>query len=340
MIKDWFRPLIEIPEFGFDFEKARKPRTIDDHLIDFANKKVLKKWGDSFCFIDFNLIEPEKRMSNGDHPIPFIFDELRKLGCQAIPVTGLQRDEAHQNEIQKVIAQDNSGACFRITLEQAAISELKSKVDSLLSMLKIKPDNCDFILDLVSPNFDPLEGFAKVIRNIVSKLPHLNIWRTFTVLGTSFPETMADIRMGGEIIPRYEWELYKMLVNDFRKADLRLPAFGDYAISHPKVLELDIRLVKPTATIRYTIDDCWYIVKGKNVRDHKFNQYRGLSKQILDSGYFSSATFSWGDKYIQECASGKGKTGNLTTWRQVGTNHHIVKVTQDIANFYASSNSL
>ena len=82
-----------------------------------------------------------------------------------------------------------------------------------------------------------------------------------------------------------------------------------------------------------------YIVKGDNVRDEKygkFKQYRKLSRIVLDSRYYCDSTFSWGDNYIQECADGTGKTGHLPMWRQVGTNHHIEKVTQDIASFYAS----
>ena len=113
----------------------------------------------------------------------------------------------------------------------------------------------------------------------------------------------------------------------------------DYAISHPKILPKDMRSLKPPATIRYTIDDGWYIVKGENVRDKKYGkckQYRGLSKKVIDSKYYYGPEFSWGDNFIRECASGRGKTGNLSTWRQVGTNHHIAKVTQDIASFYAS----
>ena len=147
---------------------------------------------------------------------------------------------------------------------------------------------------------------------------------------------MAIVKKGGEIVPRYEWRLYKVLVNNFKKAGLRIPAFGDYAISHPKVLELDMRITKPSATIRYTTEDGWFIIKGENVRDKKYEQYRVLCKKLIDFKYYYGSAFSWGDNFVQECASGRGKTGNLSTWRQVGTNHHIMKVIQDIASFYAS----
>ena len=97
--------------------------------------------------------------------------------------------------------------------------------------------------------------------------------------------------------------------------------------------------MKPPATIRYTIDNNWYIIKGDNVRDYGYGQYHELSRKLLTSRYYCGPTFSWGDNYIQTCVNKNAKTGNLSTWRQVGTNHHIMKVIQDIANFYASVNT-
>jgi len=336
-VKSAFIPLIEIPELGWDFEEKKEKKTIDQLLTDFARKKIYKKWGSSPCFVDLNLIPPGKRMKNGVHPVRFIFDELRWLGCQAIPVTGLLRDGEYQREIKAALAKDKNGVCLRITIEQAAKRTIKNEIDSLLLILKIRSADCDLLLDLGAPtNFRPLEGFTTAIHGIVSKLPYLNDYRTFTLLGTSFPETMGSIKKEEEIIPRYEWQLYKRLINDFRLAGLRLPTFGDYAINHPKVLERDPRKVNPSATIRYTIDDGWYIVKGKNIRDYGREQYRKLSKKVLDSSYYCGPTFSWGDDYINQWGTGKRSKTSLTMWRQVGTNHHIVKVIQDIASFYAS----
>jgi hypothetical protein len=329
---------MEAPEIGWDFENETEARTIDEHLAPFA-ERVHKKWGCSPCFVDFNLIGPDERMDTGIHPVRFVFDRLQDLKCSGIPVTGLDRDHAYQQETRDVVTQNRSGVCLRITIEQAAKNSFREDLDILLATLNTDVSNCGFILDLGTPNFEPVEGFSAVIQAIVSRLPYLGNWRIFTILGTSFPDTMASIRKGGEVVPRYEWRLYKKLAANFQEARLRLPTFGDYAISHPQVLQLDMRKVKPSATIRYAVDNAWYIVKGENVRDEKFGkfkQYRGLSKKIVDSRYYFGSTFSWGDYYIWECANGTGNTGNLMMWRQVGTNHHIEKVTQDIANFYAS----
>ncbi len=337
-IKRVFTPIIEAPGKGYDFATRKEKKTIDELLAPFA-KRVRNNWGKLPCLVDLRLIKDTERMANGDAPVHFVFDELRALDCQAIPVTSLLRDAEYQQEIKAVMVKDKNGICLRITIEQAAKSTFKAEVDSLLLTLEIQPAECDFILDLGAPNFAPLDGFVKIIKDIVTKLPYLKNWRTFTLLGTSFPESMGSVKKRGEIVPRYEWQLYKALVNALRKANLRLPAFGDYAINHPKELELDWRIVKPSATIRYTIDDRWYIVKGDNIRDYGYQQYHELSQNVLTSRYYYGPTFSWGDDYIEACANKNAKTGNPTKWIQVGTSHHIVKVTRDIASFYASSSS-
>lgn len=336
-IKRKFTPLIEVPETGYDFEEKREKKTIDERLTPFA-KRVRDKWGNSPCFVDLIHIESDKRMEKGIHPVRFAFDGLREMECSAIPVTGLVRDRNYQQEIKEILIKDKSGVCLRITIEQAAKSTLKTGIDSLLSTLEITPGDSHFILDLGAPNFVPLDGFSMAIQQVMSKLPYLNDWQTFTVLGTSFPATMADIKKGGEIVPRHEWQLYKMLVAGLRKAKLRLPIFGDYAISHPQVLDMDMnwKLLKPNATIKFTIDDGWYIVKGNNVRDYGYEQFHGLSEHVLASRHYRDSTFSWGKEYVRKCATRSAKRGNLTKWVQVGTNHHIEKVIQDIASFYAS----
>ena len=333
--KRLFTPLIEVPGIGYDFENERKAKTLDQHLAPFA-KRVHEKWGRQPCFVDLNLIESNERMATGIHPAPFVFDGLRGRRCSAIPVTGLDRDSAYQQEIRKVVTKNKSGVCLRIKIQEAAKDLLKDNLDSLLSRFKVKPESCDLIIDLGAPNnFVPLKGFLGIIQTIASKIPYLNNWRTFTLIGTSFPESMGGIMLGVTNIPRYEWKIYKILVESFRKAKIRLPTFGDYAISNPNVPDLDWRVVKPTVKIRYTIDDSWYIAKGKNYRDFGYGQYHELSKKILDSDYYYGQTFSWGDKYIQQCANG-GKTGNLTMWLEVDTNHHIEKVIRDVASYYDS----
>ncbi len=336
VVRELMTPLIEVSEKSYDFETRTDKKTIDEHLAPFA-KRVRGNWQTRPCFVDLNLIEAGERMRGGIHPVRYIFEQLNAQGCSAIPVTGPARDAQYQRAVMQSALKDKRGLCIRITLEEAARSSLKSSIGVLLGK-NVSVEDCDLILDLgAPPNFVPLDGFAKVIESLIRKLPDLARWRTFTLIGSSFPPTMAEIKTSPVTIPRNEWLLYKLLVPSLSRAKLRIPSFGDYVINHPAVLQMDMRLLKPTGTIRYAIDDAWLIVKGPNVRDNGYGQYVGHCKTVDTSSVFLGATFSKGDKYISDCAAGIASTGNLSTWRWVGTNHHLEKVARDVANFFAAS---
>jgi hypothetical protein len=87
-----------------------------------------------------------------------------------------------------------------------------------------------------------------------------------------------------------------------------------------------------SASIRYTTDSDWLVVKGRNVRQYGFEQYFDLCRALVERPEYYGPAFSWGDEYIGRCAAREVGPGNATTWRKVGTNHHITVVTRAIAN--------
>jgi hypothetical protein len=276
-------------------------------------------------------------MKDGRHPVTFVFDCLREAGCSAIPIAGISRDSEFTRAIKRVISKDGRGIGLRLKIEEAARSKIKDEIDAFFSIVGLTPETCDLILGLGAPNFEPVEGFTKMMAVLLRRFPYLPSWRTLTLIGTSFPSTMAEIKQSVEVVIRWEWILYKRLIKALVIESIRLPTFGDYAINHPAPVSMDMRLVKPSATIRYAVDDGWLIVKGSNVRDNGYDQFRIHCRTILKKSDYLGSGFSQGDKYISLCAAGSVGTGNLTTWRKVGTNHHIEKVVQDVAKLYGSS---
>lgn len=328
-------PLIEVPEIGYDFEKQRESKTVDEHLSPFA-KRVIQKWGTHHCFVDFIHVPSDGLFSGRRDRVAAVLDELRSSGGQVTPVTGLARGTEYQAAMKRVVGRHKFGLCMRVSLQEAARPTLKGSVGDLLGAVGLRAEECDLVLDLGAPNFVPVRGFAKTIKRIIGSVPYLARWRTFTILGTSFPSTMAEITRSPAVIPRHEWLLYKELVADLGASHSRRPTFGDYTINHPEVIALDMRLLKPSATIRYTTDDAWLIVKGTNVRDNKFGQYRDHCRTVLGSPAYLGAEFSEGDAYIAACAAGRVGTGNLSVWRRVGTSHHLEKVARDISSLFGS----
>ena len=326
-------PLIDIPEVGFDFEAGEDAKTIDQHLEKFATR-LAAKWGQRWAFVDLALLDANERMADGRHPVKFIFDDVRRKRALAIPVTGLIRDTAYQAAVFETISEDKSGVCIRLLVEDVVGADFGARLNALLDQFKISPNGCHLIVDLQAPSFEPLDGFTRMVLSVLRKIPYLRDWSTFTVCSTSFPQSMGQIKTGVQIVKRFEWLFYKRLLTLLGK-DERKPAFGDYAIAHPDHARKDPRLLKPAASLRYTIEDGWYIVKGSNVRDNGYAQYIKFCADLLGSGLFLQSGFSDAGDYIRSCALRKVRPGNLTKWRRVGTNHHIEKVVADLASLSA-----
>lgn len=328
-------PLIEIPEIGFDFETGKNSKTIDEHLSKFG-KRLKVKWGRADCFVDMQHIDDSERMANGQIPSDFIFHDLRVKGIQATPVIGINANIEPQSEVYRTAKIDGQGFCLRVTLEQVVQPDFVDKVKRLLQMSNLSFGQFDFVLDLISPNFEPLDGFAGLLTTIIKNIPHRDRWRSFVLVGTSFPSSLTGVKSGLSILPRNEWRLYKLLARLLEESNIRIPIFGDYVINNPEILTIDPRIMKPKANIRYTIDDNWLIARGENVKDYGLAQHQELCKLVVNSSKFNGSSFSNGDKYISDCANGTASTGNLTTWRQMGTNHHLEMAAQEAANFAAS----
>lgn len=332
-VKNNITPLIEIPELGYDFEEQKESKTLDEHLEPFA-KRVAKKWGVRPCFVDFRLLEPERRMKDGQHPVSSIFAELTTCRCNAIPVIGPNRDSEYQNIVIDIVKNQQKELCIRLSVEEASKPNLLTFLDTILRKAALSANQAHLVLDLGAPNFVPIAGFSKLVVALIRRLPHLSEWQSLSMIGTAFPESMGTLELGTSIVERSEWILYKIVARELAKIRVRVPSFGDYAINHPRVSQMDMRLIKPAGTIRYTVDDAWFIVKGPNIRNAKgLAAFRKHCRDVIQSNYYNGNAFSEGDNYIQKCANGNVSTGNATVWRRVGTSHHLHKVTKDVATF-------
>src|SRR2546426_10562869 len=67
-----------------------------------------------------------------------------------------------------------------------------------------------------------------------------------------------------------------------------------------------------------------------------FDQFNDLCKMVIERPEYCGTEFSWGDFYIYKCAHNQDGLGNATTWRQVGTTHHIEFVARPLASYFAA----
>lgn len=91
-----------------------------------------------------------------------------------------------------------------------------------------------------------------------------------------------------------------------------------------------------SANLRYTIEDNWLVFKGRGVRKHGYEQFNAFCKKLVQMPQYAGEHFSWGDAAIRARCKGGVGPGNASTWRQIGTSHHITFVVRDLASLVAS----
>ena len=331
-IKDCTVPLIEITPPDYDFETQTPLKTLDEHLVTFATR-LQKKWGARLALLDCSLLDPAARMQSGKHPLQYLSEQSFAQGATIVPVIRVTSDAAHRSAVTTANAMMLTGIALRCSLDEAMDPDFDANIGALLQSLSLSIEDCDMILDLEAPSWDPQDVLVGIVTAALQASHAMSRARSLTLTGTSFPASMGEVTGPLQYWPRREWGFYRAVVVALGNAG-RIPCFGDYAIAGHGFAQGDMRILKPSATIRYTCDDGWIIAKGANVRDNGFGQYRGCSGTVISSPLFLGAGFSPGSDYIEACCNGTVSTGNLTTWRWVGSNHHITKVVNDLATLF------
>jgi len=325
-------PLVEIPPVGWDFKNSKPLKGLADHIKKVADN-LGEGWGsDTPLFLD-SLLPGAAALPNGGHHLAKVLADTRAKGLKVVPVTGLSREAVYQTTVRAAVAKDRLGVCMRLRVPDLAgdTAALDAALAAELAKLDVTRDQVDVLLDL-GPIM-PGQGatMAVAAQAIIAALPQLQAWRTVTLAATAFPLNLSAFKTG-TITPteRAEWTMWKFLASGARQVP-RIPSFGDYAIQHPEPVEGDPRIMKPGASIRYTTDSDWLIVKGPEFKKNP-QVFRTQCKKLIARSECYSQTHCKGDDFIRKCAAGTGPVGNLTTWRQVGTVHHMTVVAAQIAS--------
>lgn len=331
--KDLVMPFIEIPPIEWDFETGSEAKTLDSHL-ELLPRRLENNWGNRAAFLDFTLIDPSSKLEDGTSAASHI---LNQLDSNITPVITLNSDPDYRKLIKNHHKRLNCGVCIRLYFTDLANPNLNDLISSLQSSIGIPVSNINIFIDLRQPNFDPIDQLAKLMAAKINFISRLGSFRSITICASAFPDSMGKLHVGFQEVPRTEWLLYQKISALLENLKIEIQ-FGDYCIAHPDIPRLDMRKIKPSASLRYTIDNAWVILKGTTTRKKNgLHQYVDLCKELAESEYFFGEDYSAGDTRIVECYQKKGKngkpnSGNLTTWRWAGTNHHITKVIEDLSN--------
>jgi len=322
-------PLIELVPENF-IRKDRKGKisilSTDGVLNEFI-RQVYQSWGERPFFIDQWLLTPTNIKQDTNYIVEMLGECARIHNLSLIPVTGLSRDILYQATVKKVLDAHHQGVCLRLFIDDITSATFKKDINTILALLRLPPESLDIIIDLRitdqnAPTFDVL----------CNSIPYLEKWRNLIIASGAFPEDLSKLHKNDvHYLERTDWISWKDQVTS--KSLPRKPIYSDYTIQHAEYIMREGQFY-PSASIRYTSDDYWIIMRGEAIkRDGPGSaQWQANAMLLCDMPEYCNPTFSEGDKYIKEISLQRKETGNTTTWLRAGINHHMTFVVRQIAN--------
>jgi hypothetical protein len=126
-------PLIEVP---------RSKKSLAKQLSDIAHN-IISAWGvQRSLFMDLFSIQLNERISDGSHPLTYLFQCLRTAihPVYAIPTTGLERDDAYNKAVAKIISEEQRGVCIRLLDDD--IDDARELIDQLNDFISVRLKRC------------------------------------------------------------------------------------------------------------------------------------------------------------------------------------------------------
>jgi hypothetical protein len=317
-------PLIEIP--ADNIEKALNKKI---SLAEFASQvrvQILECWGRRPAFVDLSNLTARVD-SNGRNAFTQHFHrQANSIRLALVPVIGLGR--ASVARVHSGTTGLKNDMCLRLNRGDLQSEELARHISAWISNHEAHPSKVHLVLDLGTIDQKD-QGYLGLYSNI----PLLDQWKTVTIAGGSFPKDLQELSVGEHLLPRTEWDYWKQLA---RARLLRIPTFGDYASLHP-FLQPPFPGMNPSASIRYTSDDAWVVMRGEGLRNEGgagYAQYPANAQSLMARPEFCGRDFSFGDNYIYERPLNKDNPGNTQNWVTAGVNHHLTFVVRQIASLF------
>lgn len=327
------KPLLNLPSHEFNPPSGGDTDgTFDQRIIQNADQ-LSSIWAGHHAAVDLGDIDPDARCAGGTHPVRSFFERIvaSEHPPNVSPVLRMGSDNSYAAAVASVCSDFETSPVFRMTPDDLAEPEIEEIVTNMLDQCGIEPSNAEFVVDL---GYIETTGRSIITaRGALSAVPFVDHWATVTLAAGSFPENLSGFAVGTHLIDRHEWGVW--LANQTVMG--REVCYGDYATIHPIPVEdgLDPRTMNPTASVRYTYEDSWVLLRGQGTRTRGgqgFAQFLGHADTITAMPQYRGAPFSFGDGKIMRIHQRSENQGNLETWITIGVNHHIAEIVGQLSN--------
>jgi hypothetical protein len=290
--------------------------------------EIRTHWGPHPYFFDIHHL-PE-----GEDPsfMLKVDQAMRNHGLASVPVVQLINGVKLREAVAHIVAQNGRGACLRLFPEDLRSPSMSNDITGLLNHLRLRPEKVDLVVD-----YRIISQFNPPFSRLCSRLPALEKWRTFTVVSGAFSKDLTDFEKNRQHTwSRDDWTSWKRQVTE---EDLpRYPSYGDYTVQYPLLVQPP-EFPNISASIRYTAEDCWVIMRGEGMKTGPGSiQYAANAQLLVERPEFCGASFSAGDQYIYDLSRYRTKgTGSPETLIRAAINHHVTMVLDQIAKLFVIS---
>jgi len=265
------------------------------------------------------------------HPTPADFDLTFKLledkfssgELAYVPVVTLQTPKAVRDALFKSTRKGREIA-LRIKAPETEEVGFTKTISDMITATSADSTKIHLIVDC-----DLINNQAPDFKLLASRLPDPTAYARFIFLSGSFPKNLTGFKLGVSNHARSDWATWKQLFSS--KPFKKIPLFGDYTIQHP-LYAAPPKRSNVSASIRYTTDDYWLILRGEslsNPKGPKHKQYGAHAAFLIGRPEYCGSSFSTGDNHINAVAIERKTTGAVKhpgipkTWLTVGFSHHM-----------------
>lgn len=326
------KPLLNIASHDFNPPPGGNTDSTFDQRISQDADRLNSAWAGHKAAVDFGDIDPDARCAGGVHPVRHFFDRVAAADNRAIvsPVLRFESDDDYVTAVASVCADYNVSPVFRMTPDDLAERDIEDVVKAMLDACNVRAADAEFVVDMGYVNTTGRSIITA--KGALGAVPFAADWASLVLAAGSFPENLSGFIVGDHSVKRHEWAVW--LAN--RTTAGRAVSYGDYATIHPIPVEdgLDPRTMNPTASVRYTFEDTWLLLRGHGTRTRGgagFKQFLIHADRIVTMHQYRGEAFSFGDAkimYIHHRGEGQG---NLETWVTIGVNHHIAEIVGQLA---------
>jgi len=327
-------------------DKDNRKKIVEDSRSKFlrqlpdVGKRLVKYCGKNSMFLDVHLLDGDIRASAFESILSSAsaVDLFSIPVVHIIPVVGTDADMATREVAVKYAKIGDRGLCIRIDNSHFKDEGLAKHIEDFIKNHTLDIKRVDILVDLQI--VDKSITAESVIEKF-SHIPNINDYRSFILSGGAFPKDLSELqKFETHQIDRNDWKLWQEIISSGKLK--RNPIFSDYTIQHP-IFYGYVLGANTSASVRYTNDEKWEILRGEALNYVKKNgekgpgykQYLAHAREIIKQTFYKKADYSFGDSEINRIAEPKNeKTGNPQMWLNIGINHHLTLVARQTSSLH------